>query len=262
MVGQARRIAGKRKRLHALTGRSGNIQAGYDFKFTDNNLEFAGIEIIDSKLEVHQFPVTVLLSVPDRYGQTSLSSDLVLSPGDLSGRNMDEAFNALVPGTDARYAYKRLSVTRTTRLPRNMTWVVRGAAQVASGNLPNSEQIGGGGAGSARGYYPDTAVGSEGVILNTELRFPPFSPSAMVSPKSRLADLLQAGVFFDYVDIRQVKDVEGGSPPARLESVGLLLNYAAADRLDISVDGGVQLTKGSNEMKTGVYVAVSLSVSF
>ena len=248
--------------LPPLGPASGNIQAGYDFKFTDNNLEFAGIEIIDSKLEVHQFPVTLLLNIPDRLGQTSVSNDLVMSPGDLSDRNTDEAFNALVPGAEARYAYNRLSVTRTTRLPRNMTWVVRGAAQVASGNLPNSEQIGGGGVGSARGYYPDTAVGSEGVILNTELRFPPFSPSSRIAPKSRLGDSLQAGVFYDFVDIRQVKEVEGGAPPARLESVGVLLNYAAADRLDVSIDGGVQLKKGPNEVKKGGYVAVSLTVSF
>jgi hypothetical protein len=105
-------------------------------------------------------------------------------------------------------------------------------------------------------------VGSEGVILNTELRFPPFSPSSRIAPKSRLGDSLQAGVFYDFVDIRQVKEVEGGSPPARLESVGVLLNYAAADRLDMSIDGGVQLKKGPNEVKKGGYVAVSLTVSF
>ena len=250
---------------HALPpmGRaSGSVQAGYDFKFTDNNLEFAGVEIIDSKLEVHQFPVTLLVNIPDRFGQTSVSNDLVFSPGDLTGRNTDDAFNALVPGAEARYVYDRLSVTRTTRLPRNMTWIVRGAGQVASSNLPNSEQIGGGGAGSARGYYPDTAVGSEGLILNTELRFAPFSPSARLASGSRLGDTLQAGVFYDFVDIRQVKAVEGGSPPARLESVGFLLNYAAAQRLDLAIDGGVQLRKGPSELKRGGYVAVSLSVSF
>ncbi|MFM1961102.1 MAG: hypothetical protein RL588_2619 [Pseudomonadota bacterium] len=241
---------------------SGSVQAGYDFKFTDNNLEFAGVEIIDSKLEVHQFPITVLLNIPDSFGQTSIANDLVLSPGDLSDRNTDAAFDALVPGAKARYAYDRLSVTRTTRLPRNMTWVVRAAGQVASGNLPNSEQIGGGGSGSARGYYPDTAVGSSGVILNTELRFPPFSPSALIAPKRQVGDALQAGVFYDFVDIQQVDEVEGGSPPARLESVGFLLNYAAARSIDVAIDGGVQLRKGPNEMKKGGYVAVSFTMSF
>jgi len=59
-----------------------------------------------------------------------------------------------------------------------------------------------------------------------------------------------------------VKDVEGGSPPARLESVGFLLNYEAAKRLDVAIDGGVQLRKGPNEMKKGGYVAVSVTLSF
>lgn len=262
-VGHSGQASARVSRALPPIGRaSGNVQGGYDFKFTDNNLEFAGVEIIDSKLEVHQFPITVLLNIPDSFGQTSIANDLVMSPGDLSDRNTDAAFDALVPGAKARYVYDRLSVTRTTRLPRNMTWVIRASGQVASGNLPNSEQIGGGGSGSARGYYPDTAVGSSGVIVNTELRFPPFSPSALIAPKSQVGDALQAGLFYDFVDIRQVKEVEGGSPPARLESVGFLLNYEAAKRLDVAIDGGVQLRKGPNEMKKGGYVAVSVTLSF
>ena len=34
------------------------------------------------------------------------------------------------------------------------------------------------------------------------------------------------------------------------------------DRVDVSIDGGVQLKKGPNEVKKGGYVAVSLTVSF
>jgi hemolysin activation/secretion protein len=241
---------------------TGSVQVGYDYKFTDNNLEFAGVEIIDSKIEIHQFPVNVVLNVPDRMGQTSLSSDLVLSPGDLSGDNSDAAFEALVPGAKARYAYGRLAVTRITRLPQSATWVVRGALQATSGNLPNSEQIGGGGSGSARGYYPDTAVGSTGVILSNELRLAPVSPSALLGRRSTIDDSLQAGVFYDFVDIRQPDKVPGASAPARLESVGVLLNYTAGRNLDLSVDGGLQLRRGPNETKKGGYVAMSLTVSF
>lgn len=248
--------------LPRLAGGSGNIQAGYDYKFTDNNLEFAGIEIINSKIEIHQFPVTVTLNFTDPLGQTSVSNDLVFSPGGLSDRNTDEAFEALVPGAKARYVYDRLAVTRTTRLPKNMALVVRGAVQAASGNLPNSEQMGGGGAGSARGYYPDTAVGSTGVILNTELRAPPFSPTALLGRRLAIDDSLQAGAFYDFVDIRQPDKVPGASAPARLESVGFLLNYSTNRRVDLSVDGGLQLKRGPNETKQGGYVAMSLTVSF
>lgn len=248
--------------LPRIARATGSVQVGYDYKFTDNNLEFAGVEIIDSKIEIHQFPVNIVLNVTDRMGQTSLSSDLVLSPGDLSGANNDAAFEALVPGAKARYAYGRLAVTRITRLPQSATWVVRGAVQAASGNLPNSEQMGGGGSGSARGYYPDTAVGSTGVILSNELRLAPVSPSALLGRRSTIEDSLQAGVFYDLVDIRQPDKVPGASAPARLESVGVLLNYTAGRNLDLSVDGGLQLKQGPNETKKGGYVAMSLTVSF
>ena len=243
-------------------GFSGSLQVGYDYKFTDNNLEFAGVEIIDTAIEVHQFPVNLVLNLTDNLGQTSISNDLVFSPGDLSDKNTDAAFEALVPGAKASYVYDRLSVTRTTRLPRDMIWVVRGSIQVATGNLPNSEQLGGGGSGSARGYYPDTAVGSTGVILNTELRLAPFSPSALVGQASAFEDSLQVGVFYDFVDIQQPDQVPGASPPARLESVGVLLNYSAGRNVDLTIDGGLQLRRGPNETKTGGVVAMSLNVSF
>ena len=248
--------------LPRLAGVNASLQAGYDYKFTDNNLEFAGVEVIDSAIEIHQFPVNVILNMTDRLGQTTLSNDLVFSPGDLSDKNTDAAFETLVPGAKANYVYDRLSITRTTRLPRNIAWVLRGSVQVASGNLPNSEQMGGGGAGSARGYYPDTAVGSTGVILNTELRLAPFSPSALVSKAPAFQDTLQVGAFYDFVDVQQPDQVPGASPPARLESVGVLLNYSAGRNVDLSIDGGLQLRRGPNETKKGGVVAMSLTVSF
>jgi hemolysin activation/secretion protein len=204
----------------------------------------------------------VILNMTDRLGQTTLSNDLVFSPGDLSDKTTDAAFETLVPGAKANYVYDRLSITRTTRLPRNIAWVLRGSVQVASGNLPNSEQMGGGGAGSARGYYPDTAVGSTGVILNTELRLAPFSPSALVSKAPAFQDTLQVGAFYDFVDVQQPDQVPGASPPARLESVGLLLNYSAGRNVDLAIDGGLQLRRGPNETKKGGVVAMSLTVSF
>jgi hemolysin activation/secretion protein len=243
-------------------GFNGSLQVGYDYKFTDNNLEFSGIEIIDTAIEVHQFPVNLVLNLTDSLGQTSIFNDLVFSPGDLSDKNTDAAFEALMPGAKANYVYDRLSVTRTTRLPRDMTWVIRGAVQVATGNLPNSEQMGGGGAGSARGYYPDTAVGSTGVILNTEIRLAPFSPSALVGQTSAFEDSLQVGVFYDFVDVQQPDQVPGASAPARLESVGVLLNYSAGRNVDLAIDGGLQLRRGPNETETGGVVAMSLTVSF
>ena len=248
--------------LPRLAGVNASLQAGYDYKFTDNNLEFAGVEVIDSAIEIHQFPVNVILNMTDSLGQTTLSNDLVFSPGDLSDKNTDAAFETLVPGAKANYVYDRLSITRTTRLPRNIAWVLRGSVQVASGNLPNSEQMGGGGAGSARGYYPDTAVGSTGVILNTELRLAPFSLSALVSKAPAFQDTLQVGAFYDFVDVQQPDQVPGASPPARLESVGLLLNYSAGRNVDLAVDGGLQLRRGPNETKKGGVVAMSLTVSF
>jgi hypothetical protein len=100
------------------------------------------------------------------------------------------------------------------------------------------------------------------VILNTELRLAPFSPSALVGQATAFQDSLQVGAFYDFVDIQQPDQVPGTSPPARLESVGVLLNYSAGRNVDLAIDGGLQLRRGPNETKTGGVVAMSLTVSF
>ena len=159
---------------------TGHFQLGYDYKFTNNNLQFFGYTVLNSYLQVDQFPVVVDLTETDRHGQTTVENDLVFSPGDLTGANNDVAVQQLVAGGTARYVYDRLSITRTTRLPDNFSWVSRVAAQISTGILPDSEQLGGGGVGSVRGYYTDTALGSVGILTNQELRLPAFSPSHLV----------------------------------------------------------------------------------
>jgi hemolysin activation/secretion protein len=190
--------------------RSGNLshdlQIGYDFKTTNNNLEFAGVQVFGVRAEVHQIPIIYDATITDRLGQTSIQNILVLSPGNVTGRNSTTNLSTLVPGARARYAYDRLLVTRTTRLPAEAVSITRATVQLATDNLPNSEQLGGGGVGSVRGYYSDTALGSKGVLFSQEVRLRPLS----LFKDAKLQDALQLGAFFDYAHLDQVDRIPGG----------------------------------------------------
>jgi hemolysin activation/secretion protein len=238
-----------------------HLRIGYDFKYTDNNLEFSTIPLLNSVAEIHQFPIIVDGVQTDRFGQTAVENDLVYAPGNLSGRNSDAAFQALVVGASSSYVYDKLSMTRTTRLPQNVTWIVRGIFQQSNQILPYTEQLGGGGVGSVRGYYPDTGLGSSGELLSTELRAPAFSPAALFG-KPRFPDLAQVGVFYDYGSLRQPKSFIGSQAPLDLAGAGFLVHYSVDRYIDIDFNMGWQLKQVATEPPgLGHYAAVAVVIS-
>jgi hemolysin activation/secretion protein len=246
----------------SLSWLSGHIQIGYDFKYTNNNLAFFGTTVLNNGLEVDQFPIVLDASETDRLGQTAFENDLIISPGGLTGDNNDISIQGLVPGGTSRYVYDRPSITRTTRLPWNLSWVARFAGQTSTGILPDSEQLGGGGVGSVRGYFTDTALGSVGALTNQEIRLPAFSPSALVNKNSSLGDLAQLGGFFDAGEFRQPEAIAGGARTANLASAGVHAHYSIGRRFDINFDMGWQLRPAPGETNLGYYGAIALSVAY
>lgn len=233
-----------------------SLQLGFDYKRTDNDLEFLGFTVLDSSVEIIQIPIFYTLAAPDRHGQTVLENMTVISPGGLSDHNTDAALRQLVPFADANYAYDRLSVTRTTVLSRGMTWIVRGMSQYASGNLPYSEQIGGGGFGGVRGYDPNVALGSQGVVLSTEVRSGAFG----VLP--RIDDRMQLGLFVDYAWLSQPDPFPDLPESATLASVGFNVHYSVDRRFDIQMEVGSQLRRAPGANKHDTQIAVTATFSF
>jgi hemolysin activation/secretion protein len=246
--------------LPSLSWLSTDIQLGFDYKSTDNNLEFLGLTVLRNTAEVDQFPLILDANEHDRFGRTTVENDTFFSPGHLTAGNNNTAFAGLTPGATTNYVYDRLSFTRTTPLPANFSLVSRGVLQVSSGILPNSEQLGAGGVGSARGYYTDTALGSTGYLSNTELRLPAFSPLKLVDHDADKDDLLQFGGFFDYAKLRQPKSLIGGEGPAELESVGVLAHYSVGRHVEINFDLGWRLKRAPFALNPGHYGAISVTV--
>ncbi len=235
---------------------------GYDFKTTNTNLDFGGFAVFAGLAEIDQFPLSYGAVATDPLGRTELHNDLVPSPGGLSGQNTNSAFATLVPGATARYVYDRLALTRLTRLPEGLTWVARAVVQVSDRNLPDSEQLAGGGPNSVRGYYTDTALGSEGELISLEIRFPSFSPLGLLGARRPVQDEAQLGIFWDYANLFQVKPIPDQPDHVDLASLGGDLSYALGRFANVSASVGSQLRPPPGTTKTGAYAQVSLMAGF
>jgi hemolysin activation/secretion protein len=252
-------------RWGALTG---HIQLGYDYKSTDNNSFFGKFQLgPPSVMETQQFPIIYDGLEVDGLGSTAFENDLIYAPGRLSAHDNDADFQLLVAGAEARYVYDRLSLTRTTRLPYDFSVIGRLIVQQSSAILPNSEQLGGGGVGSVRGYYPDTGLGSNGELVSVELRAPAFSLGQL--GWKRLRDEGQVGLFYDYASLRQPRQpqdpltggVAASALPLDLASTGAFLHYSIDRNIDLNFDMGFQLRRAQEQTKLGSYGAIAIVFS-
>ncbi len=241
---------------------SQDVQIGYDFKTTNNNLEFGGVSIFADTAQIDQFPIIYDASLSDPYGQTGFQNQLVLSPGGLTSANNNAAFELLVPGSSANYVYDSIGLTRTTFLPLGCDWSARVLGQLANHNLMYSEQLGLGGISSVRGYTTDTALGSEGVLVSNELHAPSFSLARLANLHVPVADAEQLGVFLDYGHVTQVQAIPAAVNEVDLASAGFLLHSAIGRFADLAFDIGWRLRDSPTDGKRGGFGDISLTVGY
>jgi hemolysin activation/secretion protein len=246
------------------------IQAGFDFNSSNNDLIFGGFQIANVTAEIDQFLVDYSAALRDPLGQTSLDNTLALSPGGLSSHNTDEFFQAQVPFAPARYVYDRLSVTKLIGLPQDADWVKklgwlkgvsslsRFVGQISSNNLLPNEQLGIGGLDTIPGYDQRAANGSKGVFLSEELLSPPFGLTKYFFRD--FGDQTQISAFLAYgsvKDNRVLSDTQNGHD---LASVGLGLRYAIGRYVNLHLNYGWQLRRFIGE-EHGAFGQLSLTVS-
>ena len=221
---------------------------GYDFKTTNNNLAFGGLQVFQGTAQIDQFPLFYKLSETDSLGITSLNNRFVISPGDMNADNSTASFNTIYAGTRSNYIYDNIYISRQEYLPLGAQIVSGINFQTANHNLLYSEQLAAGGIYSAPGYSPDAATGSRGVILNEELKLPPINIAPVFQGTiPAYADtplFVRPGLFWDYADLSSVDNVAGitGMPnTAVLESAGVSLHMLMAGYLDLRLAFGWKL---------------------
>jgi hemolysin activation/secretion protein len=224
------------------------LQLGYDFKTTNNNLSFGGTLVTPTVSEIDQAVAQYTATLKDDYGSTTATGLLYAAPGGISGANNDAAFATQRQGAPDRYVYGQLTVERLTPLPElgpvpaGLIWSIKGTLQQTTAPLLASEELALGGVGSVRGYDPYAVIGDEGFLLSNELRLPAFSATGLVRDEPWL-DRLQPFVFSDVGHVASLVAQAGEPSNATLASAGAGLNYTIGRYLAFYADFGWQLLR-------------------
>ncbi len=153
-----------------------DARIGFEFKQSDNNLEFGGLTVIDTTTEVAQFVLGYSAEKWWSWGHTRFNGDLYLAPGGLTSHNKDAVFREIRADASADYVYGRIGLEHRKDLPRDFRFEGKVVAQFSNENLLASEQLLFGGVSSIRGFGTNLGRADEGVIG----RFALFSPGVSV----------------------------------------------------------------------------------
>jgi len=245
-----------------LTNLSQQLQIGFDYKRSDNNLSFGGTQIFAAATNVEQFLLIYDGTLPDTYGQTAVENQFVFSPGGMSDGNGTAVFvSSGVNGAKANYLYDNLQITRVTYLPWQMTSVARLEGQIASAELLPSEQLGAGGTDSVRGYNPRAFNGTQGLLASLELRSPSYHPLQQLLG-TKLQDSGQFLVFYDAGFVSDLHAQTGQAKSAALQSIGFGARYGIGRYLDLSFDYGWQLSRAPSVTKLENLADVSITLAY
>jgi len=236
------------KRLPIWEGFTEEAQFGFDFKRTNNNLAFGGIQINNTSTEVDQFVGQYSATYIDPWGSTSLTADGYYSPGKITRNNNDAAFQTSRAGARAEYAYGQVVGERLTPipqfglLPEGFIWSVKGTVQDSNRALLPSEELSLGGVGSLRGYDPYLIQGDKGWIVSNELRAPAFSLTTFTHGDNPWNDRIQLFVFHDIGRVWNIVPQPNEPASTTLASAGAGFHYTVDRYVDLRFDWGWQLT--------------------
>lgn len=236
------------------------IEVGYDFKTTNNNLDFGGINVSRNAVEIDQFPVIYIANVVDTLGQTHFENTLVMSPGNMTAGNKNAAFAQIQPGAAASYVYDQVGLTRVFLLPAGFTSTTRGLLQRSSRNLLDSEQVAAGGFDSVIGYDTDTGLGSNGELFSEDIKGPPFSIAGVFDHNGRFNDESQLGIFYDYADLSQVRAVPGLRDRVDLASAGVDFRAEFKNHMSVHFALGWQLRNAPGTGKHGAFGDITVTL--
>lgn len=223
-----------------------DLRFGFDFKSTNNNLEFGGAELIDSTAEIYQFSAGFQAVKRQDFGRQILQSKLVWSPGDLSSHNSDDDFQQLRGLGSADYFYWNGEFTQIVNLPKDFILVAEIEGQVSNNNLLPSETMVLGGVSSIRGFEQNITRADEGIRMSVELYAPAMQPlnkagfGEFIDIEDENARLFG---FYDYAWASNVDLLPGEANSLSLGGAGLGLEYRLARYLSLQIAYGWQVAQ-------------------
>jgi hemolysin activation/secretion protein len=238
-----------------------SFEAGFDYKYNNNSLEFGNAPAAGTLYAVDQFVLGYNGTESDPWGRTTINENLYISPGDLGGNNNDAAFSNAHTGATSDYVYNTLVLERLTRLPEDWSLVLRGTLQTSNANLAPSEQLGFGGYDTVRGYDEREVNTDDGFIFTTEVR----SPSVSIGDTFHIPhvkDQLQFLAFWDYGAGSNHAPLPGESNEIPLSSLGLGLRYTINTYLSLRYDYAFQLLRTGFDNDQGSRSDIGIVLSY
>lgn len=227
--------------INAFKSQAHELQIGFDFKSTNNNLAFGGDQVFDTTTNIFQFSLGYNIVEQDRWGTTSADITGYYSPGGFNGDNSNEAFQESRNDADAQYFYGTLGIERQQRLPENWTLRLRGQGQLADGNLLASEQLGVGGYDTVRGFDNRLIRGDQGFWGTVEIFTPATSIGRFMKWKNETDELRFLG-FFDYGNVGNVNRLDDEPGSFQMSSVGGGLRWRYSDWFRLRLDYGFPIS--------------------
>jgi hemolysin activation/secretion protein len=149
-----------------------SISAGFDWKHFDQRV---GLSTGALKSPITYYPVSAVYTatwVP-KGSETDLDAGITFGLRDGIG-SKDNQFDNSRFKASGNFIYFRGDLSHTHDLPGGAQIYAKVQGQVADQPLINSEQIGGGGLGTVRGYLEAEDLGDNGIFGTVELRSPSF----------------------------------------------------------------------------------------
>ncbi len=175
------------------------LSFGFDFKRTNNTLEFAETSpIIGPSVNLSQFTLKYSGHWSSLNSQIKFQTELFCSPGPLLGDESNTLYQTLRPGATNRWIYGKATIKWLQTLPYAFTLSLLAEGQLASQNLLPSEQLGLGGMDSVRGYDQRQLNYDGGALFNLELHAPSFAVFSRSFQNTSWKDAMQFLVFVDY----------------------------------------------------------------
>lgn len=213
-----------------------------EYKVTDNNLLFGGTPVTDNRTEILQVSLIYSGDIPDNWGANTFGFKLTGSPGGLSKRNKTKYFELTRADAKADYYYATFDLARTQRLPFDFSLLLSGHAQLASGNLLGSEQLGLGGVNSVRGFDEGIVYGDQGYLLRAELHTPALPLERLIPFSGAPRIPLDMLAFYDYGTVGNVDLLPEERRWNTLKSAGVGFRLAVDRHIALSFDYGWRLT--------------------
>ena len=219
------------------------VNFGVEVKSADNFVLFGETTIPDSTIDIIQARADWSAQGSLWGGNARATASVIFSPGDIGSGNSEEAFAAYRPSADPTYFYTRLTGRWEKALPKDWQLHLRGEAQIASGALVPTEQLGLGGSRTIRGYEEQSYLADSGYALSAELHTPAWT----FGKDSKLHAL----TFFDH-GWGWREDDDSSS----FNSVGLGLRFKYQDLISARLDLAQSI---SNSKESAIHAGVGFS---